>query len=239
MPRSEGRANDELRPVRMTVDYLRHAEGSVLIEFGDTRVLCVASIEDRVPGFLEGRGQGWLTAEYAMLPRAGQTRSNRESVSGKVGGRTHEIQRLIGRSLRACTDLRALGERTILLDCDVLQADGGTRTAAITGAWVALKRACATLRQRGVLAADPVRMGLAAVSVGVMGGQTLLDLDYAEDSHAEVDANVVMTDQGEFVEVQGTAEGKPFSRARLDELLALAEKGIRELHGLQREAVVG
>jgi ribonuclease PH len=237
MPRSDGRANDELRPVRMTVDYLRHAEGSVLIEFGDTRVLCVASIEDRVPGFLEGRGQGWLTAEYAMLPRSGKTRSNRESVSGKVGGRTHEIQRLIGRSLRACTDLRALGERTILLDCDVLQADGGTRTAAITGAWVALKRASATLRQRGMLAVDPVRMGLAAVSVGVVDGEPLLDLDYGEDSHAEVDANVVMTDQGEFVEVQGTAEGKPFSRARLDELLALAEKGIRELHRLQRAAV--
>jgi len=236
MPRSDGRANDELRPVRMTVDYLRHAEGSVLIEFGDTRVLCVASIEDRVPGFLEGRGQGWLTAEYAMLPRAGKTRSNRESVSGKIGGRTHEIQRLIGRSLRACTDLRALGERTIVLDCDVLQADGGTRTAAITGAWVALKRASATLRQRGVLTVDPVRMGLAAVSVGVVDGETLLDLNYGEDSHAEVDANVVMTDQGEFVEVQGTAEGKPFSRARLDELLALAEKGIRELHRLQREA---
>jgi ribonuclease PH len=236
MPRSDGRANDELRPVRMTVDYLRHAEGSVLIEFGDTRVLCVASIEDRVPGFLEGRGQGWLTAEYAMLPRSGKTRSNRESVSGKVGGRTHEIQRLIGRSLRACTDLRALGERTIVLDCDVLQADGGTRTAAITGAWVALKRASATLRQRGALAVDPVRMGLAAVSVGVVDGETLLDLDYGEDSHAEVDANVVMTDQSEFVEVQGTAEGKPFSRARLDELLALAEKGIRELHRLQRAA---
>jgi len=236
MPRSDGRANDELRPVRMTVDYLRHAEGSVLIEFGDTRVLCVASIEDRVPGFLEGRGQGWLTAEYAMLPRAGKTRSNRESVSGKIGGRTHEIQRLIGRSLRACTDLRALGERTIVLDCDVLQADGGTRTAAITGAWVALKRASATLRQRGVLTVDPVRMGLAAVSVGVVDGEALLDLNYGEDSHAEVDANVVMTDQGEFVEVQGTAEGKPFSRARLDELLALAEKGIRELHRLQREA---
>jgi ribonuclease PH len=236
MPRSDGRANDELRPVRMTVDYLRHAEGSVLIEFGDTRVLCVASIEDRVPGFLEGRGQGWLTAEYAMLPRAGKTRSNRESVSGKVGGRTHEIQRLIGRSLRACTDLRALGERTIVLDCDVLQADGGTRTAAITGAWVALKRASTTLRQRGVLAVDPVRMGLAAVSVGVVDGETLLDLNYGEDSHAEVDTNVVMTDQGEFVEVQGTAEGKPFSRARLDGLLALAEKGIRELHRQQREA---
>ncbi|MGZ3638878.1 MAG: ribonuclease PH [Ktedonobacterales bacterium] len=234
MPRADGRANDQLRPVHMTVDYLRHAEGSVLIEFGDTRVLCVASIEDRVPPFLEGRGQGWLTAEYAMLPRAGNTRSTRESVAGKVGGRSHEIQRLIGRSLRACVDMRALGERTIILDCDVIQADGGTRTAAITGAWVALKRACANLRSRGVLAVDPVHTGLAAVSVGVVNGEPMLDLNYAEDSHAEVDANVVMTDKGEFVEVQGTAEGKPFSRARLDELLALAEHGINELITIQR-----
>lgn len=237
MPRIDGRANNQLRPVRLTVDYLRHAEGSVLVEFGDTRVLCVASIEDRVPGFLEGRGQGWLTAEYAMLPRAGATRSAREAVLGKVGGRTHEIQRLIGRSLRACVDLRAVGERTIVLDCDVIQADGGTRTAAITGAWVALKRACATLRQRGVLAVDPVHTGLAAISVGVVNGETLLDLNYSEDSHAEVDANVVMTDRGEFVEVQGTAEGKPFTRRRLDELLALAEQGITELHAIQRDHI--
>ncbi len=235
MPRADGRANDALRPVRMTVDYLKHAEGSVLVEFGDTRVLCVASIEERVPGFLVGRGQGWVTAEYAMLPRAGNTRSARESVTGKVGGRTHEIQRLIGRSLRACVDLRALGERTIVLDCDVIQADGGTRTAAITGAWVALKRACKTLRAQGVLATDPVKLGLAAVSVGIANGEPLLDLDYAEDSRAEVDANVVMTDRHEFVEVQGTAEGKPFSRARLDDLLALAEKGITELLAIQRE----
>ena len=234
MARSDGRASDALRPVRLQVDYLRHAEGSVLIEFGDTRVLCVASVEERIPAFLEGRGQGWLTAEYAMLPRAGNTRSTREAVAGKIGGRTHEIQRLIGRSLRACVDLRALGERTILLDCDVIQADGGTRTAAITGAWVALKRACARLRERGVLAVDPVRVGLAAVSVGIVGGETLLDLSYVEDSRAEVDANVVMTDKGEFVEVQATAEGKTYSRARLDELLALAEKGISELHAIQR-----
>jgi ribonuclease PH len=235
MPRADGRANDQLRPVRMTVDYLKHAEGSVLVEFGDTRVLCVASVEERVPGFLVGRGQGWVTAEYAMLPRAGNTRSARESVTGKIGGRTHEIQRLIGRSLRACTDLKALGERTILLDCDVLQADGGTRTASITGAWLALKRACVRLRAQGLLRKDPVTLGLAAVSVGVVDGQPVLDLDYAEDSHAEVDANVVMTDRHEFVEVQGTAEGKPFSRARLDELLALADKGITELLALQRE----
>ena len=232
--RSSGRAPDQLRPVRFTVDYLRHAEGSALIEIGDTRVLCAASVQEGVPAFLEGRGQGWLTAEYAMLPRAGTTRSPRESVTGKVGGRTHEIQRLIGRSLRAVVDLRALGERTIVLDCDVLQADGGTRTAAITGAWLALRRACDTLRARKVLRDDPIRAGLAAVSVGIVGGVPLLDLDYAEDSHAEVDCNVVMTDTGAFVEVQATAEGAPYTRAQLDTLLALAEKGIQELLALQR-----
>jgi len=237
MPRVDGRANDAMRPIRITTDYIRHAEGSALIEFGDTRVLCVASIEEGVPPFLEGRGQGWVTAEYAMLPRAGNTRSKRESVAGKIGGRTHEIQRLIGRSLRAALDLRALGERTVTLDCDVIQADGGTRTASITGAWIALARACKALRERGVLRANPVKLGVAAISVGVVNGQPMLDLNYAEDSHAEVDSNVVMTDGGEFVEVQGTAEGKPFSRARLDELLALAEKGIRELHTLQKANV--
>jgi ribonuclease PH len=235
MPRGDGRASDALRPVGMTVDYLRHAEGSVLIEFGETRVLCAATVEERVPPFLEGRGQGWVTAEYAMLPRAGTTRSQRESVAGKVGGRTHEIQRLIGRSLRAALDLRALGERTIILDCDVLQADGGTRTAAITGAWVALKRACLRLQSRGTLRADPVRVGVAAVSVGIVKGKALLDLNYEEDSRAEVDANVVMTERGEFIEVQGTAEGRPFTRAQLDDLLALAEGGITQLLALQRE----
>lgn len=234
MPRDGGRANDQLRPITLTVDYLKRAEGSVLVEFGDTRVLCVATIEDRVPSFLEGRGQGWVTAEYAMLPRAGHTRSQRESVAGKIGGRTHEIQRLIGRSLRAAVDLRALGERTVALDCDVIQADGGTRTASITGAWIALRRATHLLMKQGVLKGDPMRRMVAAISVGVVKGEALLDLDYGEDSHAEVDANVVMTDAGEFIEVQGTAEGKPFSRARLDELLDLAEKGIRELHDLQR-----
>jgi len=234
MPRVDGREPDQLRPVRMTVDYLRHAEGSVLVECGETRVLCAATVEERVPPFLEGRGQGWITAEYAMLPRAGTTRSQRESVAGKIGGRTHEIQRLIGRSLRAAVDLRALGERTLILDCDVLQADGGTRTAAITGAWVALKRACEQLRTRGVVRLDPVRAQVAAVSVGIVDAQALLDLNYAEDSRAEVDANVVMTDKGEYIEVQGTAEGKPFSRARLDELLALADKGIAELLEIQR-----
>jgi ribonuclease PH len=235
MPREGGRANDQLRPITLTVDYLKRAEGSALIEFGDTRVLCVATIEDRVPAFLEGRGQGWVTAEYAMLPRAGHTRSQRESVAGKIGGRTHEIQRLIGRSLRAALDLRALGERTVTLDCDVIQADGGTRTAAITGAWIALRRATRHLMKQGVLKKDPMRRMVAAISVGIVNGEALLDLDYSEDSHAEVDANVVMTDAGEFIEVQGTAEGKPFSRARLDELLELAEKGIRELHELQRK----
>jgi ribonuclease PH len=233
MPRPGGRANDALRPITITVDYLKHAEGSALIEFGDTRVLCVASIEDRVPGFLEGRGQGWVTAEYAMLPRAGNTRSQRESVAGKIGGRTHEIQRLIGRSLRAALDLRALGERTIALDCDVIQADGGTRTAAITGAWIALRRATRQLMKQGDLKKDPMRRQVAAISVGVVEGETLLDLEYIEDSKADVDANVVMTDAGEFIEVQGTAEGKPFDRARLNELLDMAEKGIRELHALQ------
>ena len=237
MARIDGRAGDALRPVTMTVDYLKHADGSVLIEVGDTRVLCAVTIDEGVPPFLEGRGQGWLTAEYAMLPQAGKGRSKRESVAGKVGGRTHEIQRLIGRSLRACVDLRALGERTLLIDCDVIQADGGTRTASITGAWVALSRATKALRARGALSVEPVRTGLAAVSVGVVNGEPALDLNYVEDSRAEVDANIVMTDSGEFVEVQGTAEGKPFSRSRLDELLALAEKGIRELQVMQREAV--
>ena len=238
MARIDGRATKQLRPVRMTVDYLRHAEGSVLVEFGDTRVLCVASIENRVPAFLEGRGQGWLTAEYSMLPRSGTSRSPREAATGKVGGRTHEIQRLIGRSLRACLDLHALGEHTIILDCDVIQADGGTRTASITGSWVALHRATATLRQRGVLASDPVQRQVAAISVGLVDGVPLLDLNYAEDSSAEVDANIVMTDAGEFIEVQGTSEGKPFSRNQLDELLQLAEGGIHELMAIQLEHVV-
>jgi ribonuclease PH len=235
--RADGRAPDQLRPVKITMDYLRHAEGSVLIEMGDTRVLCVASIEEKVPAFLVGRGQGWLTAEYAMLPRSGAQRSPREAVTGKVGGRTHEIQRLIGRSLRAAVDLRALGERTILLDCDVLQADGGTRTAAITGAWLALRRACTRLRETGKLRADPIRAGLAAISAGIVAGTPLLDLDYREDSHADVDCNIVMTDAGAFVEVQATAEGATYTRAQLDTLLALAGKGIGELIALQRAHV--
>jgi ribonuclease PH len=235
MPRIDGRASDQLRPVRITPDYLRYAEGSALIEFGDTRVLCAVSVEESVPGWLVGRGQGWLTAEYAMLPRAGTTRSKRDAVAGRQNGRSQEIQRLIGRSLRSCIDLRAIGERTIAIDCDVIQADGGTRTAAITGAWIALARAVRVLRAKGQLATDPLRFGLAAISVGIVGGEPLLDLNYAEDSRAEVDANVVMTDRGEFVEVQGTAEGKPYSRAHLDTMLTLADKGIRELIALQRE----
>ncbi|HEV8193800.1 MAG TPA: ribonuclease PH [Ktedonobacterales bacterium] len=235
MPRTDGRANDQLRPVHMTVDYLRHADGSVLVEFGDTRVLCVATIEEGVSPWLVGRGQGWITAEYAMLPRAGAQRSRRESVAGKIGGRTHEIQRLIGRSLRAAVDMRALGEYTITLDCDVIQADGGTRTASITGAWVALKRATQRLKARGVLRVDPVKIGVAAVSVGIVGKDVLLDLNYGEDSAAEVDSNVVMTDKGEFIEVQGTAEGKAFSRAQLDQMLGLAEGGIKQLIAIQRE----
>ena len=233
--RLDGREADQLRPVRLTPDYVKYAEGSALIEMGDTRVLCVATVQDSVPPFLEGRGQGWVTAEYAMLPRAGTTRSPRESVSGKIGGRTHEIQRLIGRSLRAVTDLRALGERSILLDCDVIQADGGTRTAAITGAWVALYRACAGLVAAGTLPAQPLRQGLAAVSVGIVQGTPLLDLAYVEDSRADVDANVIMTDAGTFVEVQATAERAPYTRQQMDDLLALAEKGIRELFSVQRQ----
>ena len=237
MARIDGRANDEMRPVTVTPDYISHAEGSALIEFGKTRVLCVATIEDSVPPWLTGRGQGWITSEYAMLPRAGAQRSRRESVAGKIGGRTHEIQRLIGRSLRAAVDLHALGEHTITLDCDVIQADGGTRTAAITGAWIALQRATKRLKGRGTLRVDPVRVGVAAISVGIVKGHALLDLAYEEDSSAEVDSNIVMTSKGDFIEVQGTAERKPFTRAQLDELLGLAEGGIRALLELQQKYV--
>lgn len=235
MTRIDGRATNEMRPVTVTPDYISHAEGSVLIEFGKTKVLCVATIEDTVPPWLTGRSQGWITAEYAMLPRAGTQRSRRESVAGKLGGRTHEIQRLIGRSLRAAVDLRALGEHTITLDCDVIQADGGTRTAAITGAWIALQRATKRLKERRTLRVDPVRVGVAAISVGIVKGVPMLDLAYEEDSKAEVDANVVMTSAGEFIEVQGTAEGKPFTRSQLDELLGLAEGGIQKLLEIQQK----
>ena len=236
MTRIDGRTPGQLRPVRLTVDYLDYAEGSVLIETGNTRVLCAASIEERVPLFLEGKGQGWVTAEYNMLPRATHTRSARER-EGKIGGRTQEIQRLIGRSLRAAMDMQALGPRTITLDCDVLQADGGTRTAAITGAYVALHRACTVLLQRGLLTTHPVRTAIAATSVGVIDGALLLDLCYTEDSHADVDFNVVMTGEHNFVEVQGTGEGGVFSRTTMDALVSLAGQGITELLAIQQRFI--
>jgi ribonuclease PH len=235
--RPSGRHPGQLRAVRITRGYTRHAEGSVLVEFGDTRVLCTASIEEKVPPFLKGRGQGWVTAEYGMLPRATNTRTQREAAAGKQSGRTQEIQRLIGRSLRAVIDLGALGERTAQLDCDVLQADGGTRTASITGAFVALHDALRLLQERGMLAAWPVRDFVAAVSVGVFQGVPVLDLDYAEDSGCETDMNVVMTGTGGIVEIQGTAEGEPFSRIQMDAMMALADKGIRELVAAQRAAL--
>jgi ribonuclease PH len=237
LTRPSGRAADQLRPVRIERRYTRHAEGSVLVSFGDTRVLCTATVESRVPGFLRGKGEGWVTAEYGMLPRSTNERMNREAASGKQGGRTLEIQRLIGRSLRACVDRRALGERSITLDCDVLQADGGTRTAAITGAYVALCDAIAVLRKRGDITRDPVLGAIAAISVGVYQGQPVLDLDYAEDSNCDTDMNVVMNDGGGFIEVQGTAEGHAFRREELDAMLALAAKGCAELVAAQRAAL--
>jgi ribonuclease PH len=231
------RSAEALRPVRFTRHYTRHAEGSVLVEFGDTRVLCTASIEDGVPGFLRGKGQGWVTAEYGMLPRATHTRSAREAARGKQSGRTQEIQRLIGRSLRSVIDLTALGERTVTIDCDVLQADGGTRTASITGAYVALVDACEALRARRTLATSPLHGQVAAVSVGIVSGVPVIDLDYSEDSSAETDMNVVMNNGGAFVEVQGTAEGHAFRRHELDSLLNLAATGIAELCALQLQAL--
>jgi ribonuclease PH len=232
--REDGRRPDELRPIRIEPNYLEFAEGSVLITLGRTRVICAATLEDRVPAWMKGRGTGWVTAEYAMLPRATQERTPRESVKGRPGGRTHEIQRLIGRSLRAVTDMRALGERTLWVDCDVVQADGGTRTAAITGAYVAVALA---LRKRFVGDVWPLRSQLAATSVGIVEGKLLLDLAYMEDSRAEVDMNVVMTDRGDLVEVQGTAEAHPFSRTRLEEMLDLAGAGIARLFAAQAEAI--
>jgi ribonuclease PH len=234
MTRADQRSPTELRPVVLTPNYLIHAEGSVLIEVGRTRVVCAASVEDRVPPFLRGSGKGWVTAEYGMLPRATTTRSTREASSGKVGGRTQEIQRLIGRSLRAIARLEELGERTIWVDCDVIQADGGTRTASITGAFVALVLALDRLRQQGALSAIPVTDYVAATSVGLVDGTPLLDLAYDEDSRAEVDMNVVKTGDGRYVEVQGTAEGAPFTRETLDALLELASRGIEELVAAQR-----
>jgi len=235
--RSAARGADALRPIVLQRGYTRHAEGSVLVAFGDTRVLCTASVEEKVPPHKRGSGSGWVTAEYGMLPRATHTRSDREAARGKQSGRTQEIQRLIGRSLRSVFDLTALGERSILIDCDVLQADGGTRTAAITGAFVAAHDAVGWLMQQGKLVASPIRDFVAAVSVGVLQGIPLLDLEYVEDAACDTDMNVVMTAAGGFVEVQGTAEGAPFSRAEMDELLSLAEKGIRELVAAQRAAL--
>jgi ribonuclease PH len=230
--RLDGRSSNQLRPVKIVHDYLKFAEGSVLIRVGDTRVICAATIEDRVPGWMRGKGGGWVTAEYSMLPRAGTERSQREASAGRIGGRTHEIQRLIGRSLRACVDLPRLGERTITLDCDVVQADGGTRTASITGAYVALARALNKFGMSHLLVGK-----VAAVSVGVTGGQVLLDLNYAEDSTAEVDFNVVMTDDDRFIEVQGTGEQHAFTRDQMNQMLDLAGAGIRQLFDLQQAAI--
>jgi len=236
--RPSGRAPDQLRPVRLTRRFAKHAEGSVLIEFGDTHVLCTASVEETIPPFLRGKGQGWVTAEYGMLPRSTHTRTAREAAKGKQSGRTQEIQRLIGRSLRAVIDLKALGERTITLDCDVLQADGGTRTASITGGYVALAEACEKLVQRRAIPASPLHGQVAAVSVGICNGIPVLDLDYAEDSGAETDMNVVMNNGGAFIEIQGTAEGHAFRRHELDALLNLAATGLGELFSLQAQTLV-
>ena len=237
--RSGGRSAHALRPVTLQRGYTRHAEGSVLVAFGDTRVLCTASVEEKVPPHKRGSGEGWVTAEYGMLPRATHTRGDREAAKGKQSGRTQEIQRLIGRSLRTVFDLKALGERSILIDCDVLQADGGTRTAAITGAFVAAHDAVSWLMARGLIEASPIRDHVAAVSVGIVQGTPLLDLEYTEDSACDTDMNVVMTGSGGFVEVQGTAEGTPFTRTELDALLALATQGIAELVAAQRACLAG
>src|SRR5579862_5720260 len=237
MPRLDGRAADAIRPTRITSDFTMHAEGSVLIEVGRTRVICTASIEERVPPFLRNTGKGWVTAEYGMLPRSTSTRMTREATSGKVGGRTQEIQRLIGRSLRSVTNLAELGEKSIYVDCDVIEADGGTRTASITGGFVALVLALERLRAQGAIPRVPIGDYVAATSVGVVAGEGMLDLAYDEDSRAEVDMNVVKTSDGRFIEVQGTAETKPFDRASLDQLLALADKGIKDLIEKQREAI--
>jgi ribonuclease PH len=235
--RPSGRAPNALRDIQLIRHYTKHAEGSVLVCCGDTKVLCTASVEDKVPGFLKGKNQGWLTAEYGMLPRATHTRSDREAARGKQSGRTQEIQRLIGRSLRQAVDLNLLGERTIHLDCDVLQADGGTRTASITGAWVALYDAVSQLRAKGVLAQDPIVTQVAAISVGIYQGTPVLDLDYAEDSQCETDMNVVMTAEGGFIELQGTAEGAPFRPDELNRLLQLAQDGIAQLMAAQKKAL--
>jgi len=235
--RSDGRAADTIRPTRITPDYIMHAEGSVLVEVGNTKLICTASVEDRVPPFMRGTGRGWVTAEYGMLPRSTTSRMQREASAGKIGGRTQEIQRLIGRSLRSVTRLPELGERTIWIDCDVIQADGGTRTAAITGGFVAMAIAMDRLKQRGLLSQIPIQDYVAATSVGVVNGTPMLDLAYDEDSKADVDMNVIKTSDGRFIEVQGTAEGPPFPRDTLDSLLSLADRGIASLIAVQREVL--
>lgn len=237
MIRMDGRARDALRPVKITRRFIRHAEGSVLIEMGETRVICTATVESRVPPFLKDSGRGWITAEYGMLPRSASERIVRESIKGKVGGRTHEIQRLIGRSMRSVVDMGAMGERTIMLDCDVLQADGGTRTASITGSFIALVDALDWMGRGGLVRKIPVSDYLAAVSVGILDGEVILDLCYDEDSRVQVDMNVVMTGNERFIEVQGTAEGNPYTRKELDEMLSSAGKGIQELIGIQRKII--
>ena len=235
--RPSNRQADEMRPINITRNYTKHAEGSVLIEFGDTKVICTASIEERVPGFLRGKGQGWVTAEYGMLPRSTGSRMRREASGGKQGGRTMEIQRLIGRALRAGINLEVLGENTISLDCDVIQADGGTRTASITGAWVALNDAVQHLLDKKIIETNPLHHQIASVSVGIFNGTPVLDLDYAEDSNAETDMNVVMNSDNGFIEVQGTAEGHPYNKDELNSMLALAEKGINELFAVQQATI--
>jgi len=235
--RPNGRKPEEMRPVRIIRNYIKHAEGSVLIQLGETKVICTATIEEKVPPFLRNKGKGWVTAEYAMLPRATQTRTARESTQGRVGGRTHEIQRLIGRSLRAIIDLNLIGERTFWIDCDVIQADGGTRTASITGAYVALVDAVDYLMKQVSIPKNPILDSVAAISVGIVEGQPYLDLDYEEDSRAEVDCNFVMTGGGQFIEIQGTAEGRPFPKEAFEEMMALAASGIEQLTRLQRQVL--
>jgi ribonuclease PH len=235
--RSDGRKAGQLRPLKITPSYIKTAEGSVLIEMGDTKVICTAKLEDRVPPFLRNSGKGWITAEYGMLPASSETRIGRESSRGRVGGRTHEIQRLIGRSLRTIADLRSLGEKTIWVDCDVIQADGGTRTLSITGAYVALAEATRKWRQRGILATDPIKDSVAAVSIGMIDGKILLDLSYEEDSKADVDMNFVMTGSGKFIEVQGTAETRPFTRKQMERMAEIAQSGIKELLREQKKVI--
>jgi ribonuclease PH len=235
--RSDGRKPSQLRPLKITPSYIKTADGSVLIEMGDTRVICTAKLEERVPPFLRNTGKGWITAEYGMLPGSSQQRIGRESSRGKVGGRTHEIQRLIGRSLRSVADLKSLGERSVWIDCDVIQADGGTRTASITGAYIALMEAVRVWRERGILSADPVKDAVAAVSIGIVDGKILLDLCYEEDSKADVDMNFVMTGSGKFIEVQGTAESAPFTKKQMERMAEIAHQGIKELLQAQKKVI--